>query len=94
MISWTVSHQAPLPMKFSRKEYWSGEDSLLRGIFQIQGSNLGLQHFRQILYHLCHQGLLKMILKGNFGFPSDVTYNWVAFNCVYEWAETGYFSFS
>ena len=21
---WTVDHQAPLPMEFSRKEYWSG----------------------------------------------------------------------
>ena len=70
-------------MKFSRQEYWSGEDSLLQGIFQIQGSNLGLSHCRQILYHLCHQGLLKMIFKGNFGFPSDAKYNWVAFNSVF-----------
>jgi len=23
-ISWTVAHQAPLPMEFSRQEYWSG----------------------------------------------------------------------
>ena len=22
---WTVAHQAPLPMEFSRQEYWSGE---------------------------------------------------------------------
>ena len=29
--------------------------SLLQGIFQIQGSNLGLQHCRQLLYHLSHQ---------------------------------------
>ena len=21
---WTVAHQAPLPMEFSRQEYWSG----------------------------------------------------------------------
>ena len=21
---WTVAHQAPLPLKFSRQEYWSG----------------------------------------------------------------------
>ena len=21
---WTIAHQAPLPMKFSRQEYWSG----------------------------------------------------------------------
>ena len=24
MISWTVAHQAPLSMEFSRQEYWSG----------------------------------------------------------------------
>ena len=29
---------------------------LLQGIFQIQGSNLGLLHCRQILYHMSHQG--------------------------------------
>ena len=28
----------------------------LQGIFPTQGSNLGLPHFRQILYHLNHQG--------------------------------------
>ena len=30
--------------------------SLLQGIFPAQGSNLGLLHCRQILYHLSHQG--------------------------------------
>ena len=30
--------------------------SFSRGIFQTQGSNLGLPHCRQILYHLSHQG--------------------------------------
>ena len=36
----------------------SGVDrhSLLQGIFLTQGSNTGLQHCRQILYHLSHQG--------------------------------------
>ena len=29
---------------------------LLQGIFPIRGSNLGLLHCRQILYHLIHQG--------------------------------------
>ena len=24
MIPWTIAHQAPLPMGFSRQEYWSG----------------------------------------------------------------------
>ena len=33
-----------------------GSHSLLQGIFPTQGSNLGLLHCRQILYHLSHQG--------------------------------------
>ena len=33
-----------------------GNHSLLQGIFQTQGSNLGLLHYRKILYHLSHQG--------------------------------------
>ena len=45
---WIVAHQVPPPMGFSRQEYWSG--------FPTQGSNLGLPHCRQMLYHLSHQG--------------------------------------
>ena len=51
---WTVAHQAPLSMGFSRQEYWSGLPSL--GIFLTQGSNPGLPHWRQMLYPLSHQG--------------------------------------
>ena len=53
---WTVAHQAPLSMGFSRQEYWSGLPFLLQGIFPTQGSNPGLPHRRQTLYHLSHQG--------------------------------------
>ena len=43
---WTVAHQAPLSIEFSRWEYWSCH-ALLQGIFPIQGSNPGLLHCRQ-----------------------------------------------
>ena len=33
-----------------------GCHALLQGIFPTQGSNPGLLHYRQILYHLSHQG--------------------------------------
>ena len=36
---WTVAHQAPLSMRFSRQEYWSGLHALLLGIFLTQGLN-------------------------------------------------------
>ena len=54
---WTVDHQAPLPMGFSRREYWSGMPCPSWG----NGPNLGtesvspcLLHFRQILHPLRH----------------------------------------
>ena len=55
---WTIAHQAPLFMEFSRQEYWSGLHALLWGIFSTQGSNPGILHCGQILYHLSHQGSL------------------------------------
>ena len=51
VTSWTVTHQDPLSMEFCRQEYWSGWPLPSPGIFLTQGSNLGLQHCRQILYH-------------------------------------------
>ena len=58
---WTVAYQDPQSMGFSRQEYWSGNPKmgchcLLQGIFPTQGSNLGVPHCRQTLYHLSYQG--------------------------------------
>ena len=47
---WTVAHQAPLSVGFSRQEYWSGLPFLLQGIFLTQESNPNLLHCREILY--------------------------------------------
>ena len=33
-----------------------GSHALLQGVFLTQGSNLGLLHCKQALYHLSHQG--------------------------------------
>ena len=62
--TWTAAYQAPPSMGFSRQEYWSGVPfpSFLpsfppfQEIFPTQGSNPGLPHCRQTLYHLSHQG--------------------------------------
>ena len=53
---WTVAHQAPLSMKLSRQEYWSGLPFSSPGVFPTQGSNLCLRHCRQILDDPNHQG--------------------------------------
>ena len=55
---WTVAFQAPLSMGFSRKDTGAGCHFLPQGNLLTKGSNLGLLHCRQILYHLNHQGSL------------------------------------
>ena len=52
---WTVAYQAPPSMGFSRQGYWNGLLFPSPGIFLTQGSNLGLPHCRQMLYHLGHR---------------------------------------
>ena len=46
----TVACQAPLPMRFSRQEYWSGLPFPSPGIFPTQGLNTFLLIGSQILY--------------------------------------------
>ena len=51
---WTVAHQVPLFMGFSRQEYWSGCHFLLQEIFLTQGLNLCLSqllYWQADLYH-------------------------------------------
>ena len=44
---WTVAHQVPLSVGFSRQEYWRGYHAFLQGIFLVQGSN---QHLLCLLH--------------------------------------------
>ena len=69
----SLHHSPPWKsMGFSRQEYQSGLPFPFPGIFPTQGSNPGLSHCRQTLYHLSHQGSstglkqkpIKMALKG------------------------------
>ena len=53
---WTVAHQAPLSIGFSRQEYWPCCHFLLQGILLTGGPNLGLLHWRQILHWLSYEG--------------------------------------
>ena len=54
---WTVAHQASLSNNIlPGKNTGVSNHSLLQEIFPTQGLNLGLLHYRQILYHLSHQG--------------------------------------
>ena len=40
---WTIAHQAPMSMGFSRQKYWNGLPFPSPGIFLTQGSNLHLK---------------------------------------------------
>ena len=72
MTSWTIACQGPLSMGFSRQEYCSGLPFLLQEIFPIQGSNSGLQHCRQTLYRMSHQGSQEYWSRLLFFPPGDL----------------------
>ena len=53
----TVAYQSPLSKGILQgKNTEVGCHALFQGLFPTQGSNPGLPHCRQILYHLSHQG--------------------------------------
>ena len=54
---WTVAHQDPLYVEFSRQEYWSGLHVLLQGIFPTQGLNLHLLQWQVNSLPLSHLGI-------------------------------------
>ena len=56
---WTVAYQGPRPWDFPGSSPGVDCHFLLQGIFPTQGSNPGLPHCKQILYHLRHQGSLR-----------------------------------
>ena len=55
---WTVAHQTPLSMEFSRQEYWSGLPLPFPGDLPDPGIEPEFPHCRQIVYRLSHQGSL------------------------------------
>ena len=53
---WTVAHQAPLSMEFSRQEYWSELPFPFPGDLPNPEIEPGFPELRQVIYHLSHQG--------------------------------------
>ena len=70
VTSWTVACQAPLSMGLSRQEYWSGLPLPSPGISPTQELNLGLLHFRQILYRLSYEEIPYYTYISHFLYPS------------------------
>ena len=75
---WTVACQALLSMNSLGNNTGVSSCSLLQGIFPTQGSNPGLPHCRQILYHLSHQYHFCLILFN--WLPSQNTHQLYSFH--------------
>ena len=54
VIPWTVAHQAPPSMEFSRQEYWSGLPFPFPGDLPDPGFELGPPYCKQTLNCLSH----------------------------------------
>ena len=63
LTPWTVAHQAPPSMGFSRQEYWSGVPFPSPGDLPDPGTEPGLPHRIQTLYRLSHQGEPREVVK-------------------------------
>ena len=76
---WTVAHQAPPSMGFSRQEYWSrvpfpSPGHLPKpGFFPSQGLNRGLPHCRQMLYRLSGREKVQQRLGEWLALPSGAS---------------------
>ena len=63
LTPWTVAHQAPLSMEFSREKFWSGLPFSSPGDLPNPGIKHSLLCCRQLLYHLSHQESPMLVWK-------------------------------
>ena len=77
---WTAAHQFPLSMRILQARI----HALFHGIYPTQGSNPGLPHCRQILYHLTHQGSPRKVEEAAYPFSRGCygPRNWTVISCI------------
>ena len=56
VTTWTITHQAPLSMEFSRQEHWGGLPFPSSGDLPDPGIESGSPALQADLYRLSHQG--------------------------------------
>ena len=73
-----------LPGDSSGKNTGVGGHALLQGILPTQGSNPHLSHYRQILFHLSHQGSPRILewVAYPFSRASSWPRNWTGVSCI------------
>ena len=84
---WTVALQAPLPMGFSRQEYWSGLPCPPLGDLPNPGIEPWSPASRQLLYHLgsSSQSYIYTYIPFLLNFlPIWVTTVWIEFPMLYS----------
>ena len=81
------------PWNYLGQKTGVGSCSVLQGIFQTQGSNPGLPHYRHILYHLSHQRSPRILewvaypFSRRFSQPRNQTrVSWIAGRFFTRWA--------
>ena len=78
------------PWDFAGENTGAGCNFLLLGIFPTQGSNPGLLHCRQTLYHLSHQGTPQKPLEKNLLMTSKLNFRLLSqlpiclFSCLFS----------
>ena len=77
---WTIACQVLCTWNSPGQNTWASSQSLLQGIFSIQGSNPGLPHCRWILYCLSHQGSPKMLMQQKYNIYPHRDLNMDVFN--------------
>ena len=72
------------PWNYPGQNTGVGNLSLLQGIFPTQGSNPGLLHCRQIIYHLSHKGSPRILAWVAYPFfcGSSRPRNWTGVFCI------------
>ena len=77
---WTVAHQAPLPMEFSRQEYWSGSPFLYPGDLP----DPGIEH-TPLMSPALAGGVFTMAPPGKPTYPIVPSCKWTMFHWFEEW---------
>ena len=68
-------------MRFSRQEYWIDLPFPFQGTFLTQGSNLGLPHCRQILYHLSYREVHLQVIAESKVKSASISRKYVTGEC-------------
>ena len=60
---WTIAHQAPLSMGFSRQEYWSGEPGPRHAAASSPTQHTHLQTQQKLTFYECNSPFLLVLLS-------------------------------